>query len=416
MLRAAFFGREDRAPLTRLATGHFRPDVEGLRAVAVGLVVLDHAGVTQMSGGFVGVDVFFVLSGFLITTLLLKERENSGRTSLAGFYARRVRRILPAGTLVLIVTVVAAYVWLGVSRADRVADDARWSALFASNVRFIQQGTDYFAAGLATSPLQHFWSLAVEEQFYFVWPAIIILVGFVSVGVAFRRILGLVLVIVITASLGWSVYETGVNGTVAYFSPLPRAWELATGAFVAVATPRLLGFPRPVGVAASIAGLVAILAAALLFNENTPFPGYAVALPVVGSAAAIAGGTIAPGAGAEWLLGQPLFQWLGRRSYSFYLWHWPILVIVPVIIGRILSLGESLLACGFALILAAVTFAAVEAPIRNSRRLKSAPPFHSVALGGALVMVAVAVGTGLLTVYGAPPAPIAPPQVVLPPN
>ncbi len=141
----------------------FRPDVEGLRAIAVLLVVFDHAGLAALSGGFIGVDVFFVLSGFLITGLLLKELETSGHVSLTRFYARRARRLLPAGSLVLIATVLASFLFLGEARAHTIAVDAQWAALFASNFRFINQGTDYFGSQLPPSPIQHFWSLAVEE-------------------------------------------------------------------------------------------------------------------------------------------------------------------------------------------------------------------------------------------------------------
>ncbi|HQY30664.1 MAG TPA: acyltransferase, partial [Thermomicrobiales bacterium] len=151
----------------------FRPDIEGLRAIAVALVVLDHIGVRWLAGGYVGVDVFFVLSGFLITGILFREMEQTGHLSLRRFYARRARRLLPAGALVLISTVVASQVLIGGARAERVASDARWTSLFLANVRFIRQGTDYLNSTLPPSPLQHFWSLAVEEQFYAAWPLLL---------------------------------------------------------------------------------------------------------------------------------------------------------------------------------------------------------------------------------------------------
>ena len=395
----------------------FRPDIEGLRAVAVGLVVLNHAGVPYFSGGYVGVDVFFVLSGFLITGLLIKERHGGDGTSLARFYARRVRRILPASTVVLISSVVAGYTLLGASRASRITEDARWSAIFASNARFIQQGTDYFAYQLAPSPLQHFWSLAVEEQFYLVWPVIFVVVALLSSDAAFRRTLGVVLVVIITASFVWSVIETSMDGTAAYFSPFPRAWELAIGALLALVAPVLVGLPRRIGLLASLAGFLGILTAAVWFTKDTPFPGYVVALPVMAAAAVVAGGTIAPGASPERVLRWPALQWTGRRSFSLYLWHWPVLVIVAGVLGRGLSVGESLLACGVALGLAAVTFALVENPIRSSRRLQARPPLYSVALGGALVVACLVIGTGLLTIVPGPSASsAATPQLIFPPK
>ncbi|HKH29131.1 MAG TPA: acyltransferase, partial [Sphingomicrobium sp.] len=154
------------------------------------LVLLDHAGLAQVSGGYIGVDVFFVLSGFLITGLLLKEAQETGGISIGRFYARRARRLLPAATLVLIATVVLSYEVFGQLRANRVAEDARWAALFASNFRSIQQGTDYLGAQQEPSPLQHFWSLAVEEQFYFVWPLLILLLASAAKGIPIRLKLG----------------------------------------------------------------------------------------------------------------------------------------------------------------------------------------------------------------------------------
>lgn len=218
------------APIAASSTDRnrtFRPDIEGLRAIAVMLVLLDHAGLSQFSGGYVGVDVFFVLSGFLITGLLLKEARETGGISIQRFYARRARRLLPAATLVLIVTVVLSYEVFGQLRANRVAEDARWAALFASNFRSIQQGTDYLGAQQEPSPLQHFWSLAVEEQFYFVWPLLILLLASVAKGISVRLKLGVALSLMIVASVAYSVRLTAVDHTTAYFSPLPRASELA---------------------------------------------------------------------------------------------------------------------------------------------------------------------------------------------
>jgi len=179
------------APIRTVAR-RFRPDIEGLRAVAVLLVVGAHAGLGPVAGGYIGVDVFFVLSGFLITDLLLKTHDSRRRISLADFYARRVRRILPAGTLVLLVTVVV-YLGLGAYRATQIAGDGQWASLFAANLTFIQQGTNYLDAHLPPSPLQHFWTLGVEEQFYALWPLTIVVVARVARGVPLRRKLGVVL-------------------------------------------------------------------------------------------------------------------------------------------------------------------------------------------------------------------------------
>ena len=153
---------------------HFRPDIQGLRALAVGTVILAHAGFGTVSGGFVGVDVFFVISGFLITSLLMREADRTGRISLLGFYARRARRILPAAALVAVATVVASILFLPLVRAVEIIKDSIWAAAFGANIRFAVVGTDYFANGEPASPLQHYWSLSVEEQFYLLWPLLLV--------------------------------------------------------------------------------------------------------------------------------------------------------------------------------------------------------------------------------------------------
>src|SRR5439155_4883168 len=211
----------------RASTPH-RADIQGLRALAVLLVVLGHAGVPFLGGGYVGVDVFFVLSGFLITGLLLAEAERRGRVSLVGFYARRARRILPAAALTLLVTDLAASHLLNFVRARQVLSDSVWAAAFGANVHFARQGSDYFAQGQPPSPLLHFWTLSVEEQFYLVWPALLALVLLASR--LRRRPLLIVVAGLGLASLAWSVESTRASENAAYFSTFARAWELALGA------------------------------------------------------------------------------------------------------------------------------------------------------------------------------------------
>jgi peptidoglycan/LPS O-acetylase OafA/YrhL len=370
-----------------------------LRAIAVLLVIASHAGVTLLAGGYVGVDVFFVLSGFLITGLLLREYLSSGRISITRFYARRIRRILPAGTLVLLATLLGTYLYLGSNGASRVAGDAQWSALFASNVRFIELGTNYMSAQLPPSPLQHFWSLAVEEQFYAVWPVLIIMTAWLAKGAHLRKTLGAILVLLVVVSLTWSIWQTPNDAAVAYFSPLTRVWELAAGALLAVATPALLRLPSRLGVAMSVIGVAAIMASGLLFNDATPFPGYAAALPVAGAALAVAGGTCAPGLGAEVLLRLRPFQWLGMLSYSLYLWHWPLLTIAKEAAGRDLLPGETALFCLLALVLSIATFWLIENPVRNSRWLKRRSPLISLGVGACLVLASFGVATGMIAAF-----------------
>jgi len=362
----------------------FRPDVEGLRAIAVLLVVLFHAGVPRLTGGFVGVDVFFVISGFVITGLLLRERAVSGKTRLHRFYGRRCRRILPAATLVIIVTVLSSYRWLGFIAGDDTARVARTAALFFANFHFISVGTSYFGSQLPPSALQNYWTLSVEEQFYVVYPTLFILTALLFKHISLRRKLEALLVVSIVASFVWSVHQTSTNLTAAYFSPFTRAWELGLGALVAVASPRLAKLPGLIATIMTWAGLIGIFVAAFLFNASTAYPGSAVALPVIATALVVAGGRVHPGVGAEALLRLPPFQWLGKLSYSFYLWHWPILIIAAQHVGHPLSVGDNLLWLVVALALSAGSYFLVENPIRHWSFL-SRSGWRSLALGALLI-------------------------------
>src|SRR5664280_3175580 len=356
----------------------FRPDVEGLRAVAVLLVVLYHAGVPRITGGYVGVDVFFVISGFVITGLLLRERSGTGRTSILGFYARRVRRILPAATLVIVVTVVAAYLVLGVVSGNYVADDGRWAAVFLANFHFEAVGTNYLAAALPPSPLQNYWSLSVEEQFYVVYPTLFLVVARVKGRFSLRTRMSVALGVVIVASYWLSVTQPASHPASAYFSPFTRAWELALGALVAVSTTWLKHLPAQVAALLTWAGLAAIVYSAFAFDAQTAYPGSLVAVPVVGAALIIAAGVAVPRWGAESLLGTGPAQWLGKRSYSLYLWHWPILIIAAEQVGKTnLPVGVNLLLLLVALAASMVTYRVVENPVRHLK----VPSLPSVAVG-----------------------------------
>ena len=381
----------------------FRPDIEGLRAIAVVLVLLNHAGWAALGGGYIGVDIFFVLSGFLITGILIREVGNTGTISLPQFYARRARRLLPAGTLVLLFTVVASYAWLGAHRANPIAEDAKWSALFAANLRFINQGTDYLGAQAPPSPLQHHWSLAVEEQFYFVWPLLIMLVAMVGRKHSLRIKLGVVLTGIIVASLAWSSHQTITDSTTAYFSTLTRASELAAGAMLAVVSPLLLRIPRSVSLITSWLGLVIIGITAFTFDTTTAFPGLAILAPVIGTSLTIIGGSVEYKGSAESLLKLWPFQWIGKLSYSIYVWHWPLLVIAAGRAGHELSLGRNLLICGVAIAISAVTYAVIENPLRGARFLKERTPAISVAFGLSLVLLSSGIATWYVESHKEPP-------------
>ena len=378
----------------------FRPDVEGLRAVAVLLVVIYHAGLFRVTGGYVGVDVFFVISGFVITGVLLRERSSTARTSIVDFYARRVRRILPAATFVLLVSVVASYFLLNTIGGNRAANDGRWAAVFLSNFHFAAVGSSYFGALAPPSPLQNFWSLSVEEQFYLVFPTLFLVVAGLKVRVGLERRLLLVLAIVVAASFWLSVAQTASAPVQAYFSPFTRAWELALGAMVAVATPWFRQVPARIGALLTWAGLAAIVVSALAFTSSTPYPGSLVAVPVVGAALVLGGGLNVPPAGAESLLGLGPFQWLGRRSYGLYLWHWPILILMAEHVGqRTLPGGESLLLVAVAVAASAAMYTILENPLRHIRR----PSGVTVLAGAAVVLATWLALSGLIVTHTAPP-------------
>jgi peptidoglycan/LPS O-acetylase OafA/YrhL len=366
-----------------------RDDIQGLRAVAVLLVVLGHAGVPFLSGGYVGVDVFFVLSGFLITGILLAEFADRGTISLRRFYRRRARRILPAAVLTLVVTDVAAHHLLNFVRAREAVNDSIWSALFAANVHFAREGSDYFAQGQPPSPFLHFWSLAVEEQFYVVWPSLLA----VLLALRLRRRLLVVLVAFGAASLVWSIHVTATSPATAYYSTFARAWELALGAALAVAAPQLRRLPARMGLACGWLGLVAIGYTAWAYSDGTPFPGSAALVPATGAALVIGAGLVATDRAFDVrrLLALAPLRYLGDRSYAFYLWHWPVLILATEYAGRELSLGAKLGLLAFAFLLSVASYRFVENPIRRMRPTLRVGGMLGLAAATAVVLVALVI-------------------------
>jgi peptidoglycan/LPS O-acetylase OafA/YrhL len=354
-------------------TAH-RSDIQGLRGVAVLLVVLGHAGVGVLRGGYVGVDVFFVLSGFLITGLLLAEGRERGSISLSKFYCRRARRILPAAGVTLLATMLAATYLLNFVRARDAVWDGVAATGFTANFRFARLGTDYFAQGQPPSPVLHFWSLAVEEQFYLVWPALLSLVLLGSgLGSRRRRFHRGRLLAVVTlagsASLAWSVWQTREFPRVAYFSPFTRAWELALGAALAIGAGASVRWHPHWRALAGWLGLAAIAVAAISYTESTPFPGTAALLPTIGTALVIWAGIGTRAARltpARLLELQPL-RYVGDCSYSLYLWHWPLLAIAPLYLGHRLSVSANLALVAVAFVLSIASYEAIENPIRRAR-------------------------------------------------
>ncbi len=341
---------------TLLGDRKYRPDVEGLRAVAVVAVILFHTKIAGFTGGFVGVDVFYVISGFVITGVLLRKVEASNSLGFGDFYARRARRILPAAGLVLVVTVLASYHWLGFVRGAEVADDARWCAVFLANFHFLSTGTNYFSSQLPPSPLQNYWSLAVEEQFYLVYPLGLALSLLVIPRISVRHKVMIFTGVIIAVSLWWSIDQTSADPYSAYLSSLTRAWELALGGFVTAGTQYWLRIRRPVGACLTWLGIAGILFAGLHYTSSTPYPGWAAVVPVVGAALIIVGGMSAGRWGVELILGTLAFRWVGKLSYSLYLWSWPVLTIAEQETTKSLTLGQRALTIPASLALAAVTY------------------------------------------------------------
>jgi peptidoglycan/LPS O-acetylase OafA/YrhL len=295
-------------------------------------VVLDHA-FRWPSGGFLGVDVFFVISGFVITVGLLAERARTGRIRLRAFAVRRIRRLAPASLLVLLVTTTAAWVLLPATRFGAVATDAVWSALAVQNWRLAAQGTDYFAATAAASPFQHFWSLGVEEQFYLVLPVLMVLVLGRGAGAGRTRLATAVVGTLALCSLAWAFVAVSLDPTPAYFSTATRAWELGLGVVVALVVRRAGGRAvRPVLAESMVlVGLAAIVGAVVLGRESTGVPAPLALVPTIGTALVLLAGS---GAGRQTWAAAPL-RWrplvgLGTVSYSLYLWHWPFIVLLPL--------------------------------------------------------------------------------------
>jgi peptidoglycan/LPS O-acetylase OafA/YrhL len=360
----------------RRRSSGIRKDIQGLRALAVGVVVLDHM-IKWPTGGYVGVDVFFVISGFLITGLLLREHARSGTISFVDFYRRRLRRITPVAVLVLAVTVLTIFLIYGVGRTKTVLEEAVYSLLFAANWHFAVIGTDYMQANGPVSPLQHYWSLAVEEQFYIVWPVVILIVLGVSArrfrlsGMRALRVLRLVLVILTAGSFVYACWQSRAEPTWAYFSTLSRGWELGVGALVATLTSRLAMLPRSVRPILARSGLVGILGSVVFLDSNSVFPAPWGAVPVVSAALVIAAQTGTDRPSPSRLLSLRPMQYVGKISYSLYLWHFPVVTVAAALVPQPQNVLTVVAQVAVMLVLSAASFHFLEDPVRKSNWLNN---------------------------------------------
>jgi peptidoglycan/LPS O-acetylase OafA/YrhL len=378
----------------------FRPDIEGLRGVAVLLVVIFHAGLlstagSQLPGGFIGVDLFFVISGFLITGLLIREREKKGRISFSRFYARRVRRILPAAAVCLLITIPLAYYLMTLIERPPAMLDAASAALSFANVRFAVT-TDYFHP-VSYSPFLHFWSLGVEEQFYFVWPALLAVVAWRTT----RLGAGVALAGIVVASFLLSLSWTYDNPTWAFYMLPTRAWQLAAGGLLAVGAGSLDWLPRPARnllsqmlVIAGWLALVALIVDAFVIDSLTvPYPGMAAAVPTLAGVLLIASGMEPYGPGV--VLGLMPIRFIGKISYSLYLWHWPMLILGGLYLGgplrQPLEPMQAYALAFFSIPVATVSWGLVEEPFRRGY-IPLPRPSRTVAVGLAVMVIVAVVG------------------------
>ncbi|WP_370462693.1 acyltransferase family protein [Mycobacterium sp. Marseille-P9652] len=398
------------APTQRSTQPQFRPDIEGLRAVAVVAVVLFHAELPGVSGGFTGVDVFFVISGFLITGMLLREVNTTGNVRLRRFYGARARRLLPASATVGVATVLGAAVLLPVLQAEPIIRDGIASALYIGNYWFALQGVDYLAATATPSPFQHYWSLGVEEQFYLVWPAMIIGTAWLVRRVRRRtdaassqRPYLVVLALVAAISFAMSLALTHLAPPVAFFSLPTRAWELAAGGLVALTGAHWRRLPPLPAAIAGWSGLGLILLACTCLGPTTPYPGTAALLPVLGAVLVIGAGCAAPAQGSGRVLGVRPMRAIGRVSYSWYLWHWPMLMIALWSLAPVMghAVWLALAAVLISLALAVLTLRIIENPLRFAPSMRRSAA-RSLALGGGATSLVVCVGVALLMLLPTP--------------
>lgn len=356
----------------------YRADIDGLRAVAIAAIVLYHADISSLPGGFIGVDVFFVISGYLITTLLTRELETTGTIALTEFYARRVRRLLPALGLTVICTLAAVCILLSPVEVETAANTAIATALYVSNFYFITQAADYFSPNSQHDPLLHTWSLGVEEQFYILWPLFVV----TAYRLGGKR--GFIAFCAMTVVFSFAAWLK-VSPTWAFYSSPTRAWELGIGALCSFVSLRSSALINTV---IGVAGLAAITSYAALANANDKL---AMAVPTLGAAAILVSGS-ASGAFASRVLAVWPLRMVGRISYGWYLWHWPVLVIVQQSLEVWLPLSTRLWCVVASFALAILSYALVERPIRFSQSVLRRPAFSmalAAAITGTLVVSSV---------------------------
>ena len=357
--------------------------IQGLRALAALLVTLFHA--KWISGGFIGVDIFYVISGFLITGLLLREIERTGSINFKEFYARRFKRLLPTSFFVLTITAILSWILIPGTMRTSLGRDIIAASLYVSNYLFAWWQADYQNLDATPSPVIHYWSLAVEEQFYLIWPLLILL--FFTLAIKFKKkiVLTYLVATVTMLSFIFSIYQTETSPIWAFYSLPTRAWELGLGALLVLVPP--INTKKFIG----LIGFILILISSFIFNETTAFPGWNAALPVLGTVLLI-------GSIYSWppflndVANSRLFQWLGEISYPLYLWHWPLLVLPSTYFAKPLYVYERLIAILLTVLLADLTHRFIEEPFRQKQAI-SAAIFKKA---GVVTLVSVLLGTMII--------------------
>ena len=381
--------------MTGTAREPFRGDIQGLRALAVLLVIGNHAGIAGFGGGYIGVDVFFVISGYVITQLLLREVPKGVRLGLADFYSRRIRRIVPAATATLVLTFVAAEILLGSHMNPNLPGDVRWASVFGANFRLISTGSNYFVPGIHPSLITQFWSLAVEEQFYLVFPLVVFLIAR-HVGPQRRlRVLSLTITAGIILSAIWSAHISAAHPTVAYYSPFTRFWELGLGCLLATLTTR-----RPVRTVRSDRlavglGVILLVVALVDLNSRSVYPGSLAWLPCGAAALLIWAGAAGPRTPVSRILSIRPLRYIGDISYSLYLAHYAWLMLPQQLPTPLTGFWWRLLELAGTAATAIASYHLLENPIRHSRRLAA----DRVAI--ALVLCVCVAACGATAIVGA---------------
>jgi peptidoglycan/LPS O-acetylase OafA/YrhL len=393
---------------------NFRYDIGGLRGLSIIAVVIGH--VFNVIGIHIigGVDMSFALSGYLITWLAIREFTTHNRFRLKQFYARRVRRLVPAATLVTLVTLAASWYWLPETKLRLIGSDAMWATLSGMNYWFVVDDRPYAPAGVpteggieASSPFLHYWSLNVEEQFYLVYPGLLLLAMVIGRKIGKLRLtVGIMLAIMVATSLAASIIQTGVERSHpdAYYPTHTRAWELALGALVAVAQPLFKRLSQTAAALTTWVGMATIIVGLFVIYDR-PLPSYNVAMPVIGTLLVIIGGEARPRFGAESILRWSPLQYIGKVSYQWYLWHWPVVIIMPYVTGHqftsdpqkeALPLFYLFGVVGLSFTLAVATWHLLDAPIRNRKAYNEEP--SKVFGHGFMLLLAAMVASTILFV------------------